>query len=209
MSSKMIAKRDPDERVGVFCRRDGALGMIEYSDLPGDLACEREADGSLRFGAGNPAIHAMSVDFIERVHTQPGLALPYHRAHKKVAYFDPELGGVGEVVDPMKPNAIKLERFVFDALARAQSSVILETDRLEEFAPIKNAAGDDSAASSGRMQTERAARWLESAGVSIPRRADGSADCVLEISGLTALEAGDLEGVDLPTRVERGERVAL
>mgnify|MGYP003334569006 CR=1 FL=1 len=44
MSSKMVPKTDPAEKVGLFCRRDGRLGVAEYSDLPADLQREREAD---------------------------------------------------------------------------------------------------------------------------------------------------------------------
>lgn len=193
MSSKMIAKRSADERVGVFCARDGRLSMIEYSDLPQRLAALREGDGSLVFGAGNPAIHAMSVEFVERVHRDPAFALPFHRAVKKIPHVDP---GSGERIDPDTPNGVKLERFVFDALAMATRSIILETDRLEEFAPIKNAQGEDSPASCARLQSERAARWLATIGIQTPRRADGSLDAVLEISPLTACEARDLAGKD-------------
>ena len=112
MSSKMIPKRDPDEPVGVFCLLDGTLDMIEYSDLPPELAVSRNEDGSLRFGAGNPAIHVMSVEFIERVHNDPEFALPFHRAVKKIPYVDVE---TGELVQPQESNGVKLERFVFDA----------------------------------------------------------------------------------------------
>ena len=108
MSSKMMPKRDPAERVGVFCMIDGTLDMIEYSDLPTELAEKRNPDGSLQFGAGNPAIHLIGVDFIERVHEDPRFALPFHRAVKKVPYTDLNSG---ETVKPDEPNAVKLERF--------------------------------------------------------------------------------------------------
>jgi UDP-N-acetylglucosamine/UDP-N-acetylgalactosamine diphosphorylase len=64
---------------------------------------------------------------------------------------------------------VKLERFVFDALPLCRSSIVYETDRVEEFAPIKNATGVDSVESSKALQTARAARWLEAAGVKVPR----------------------------------------
>ncbi len=201
MSSKMVAKRDPHEPVGLFCLADGTLDMIEYSDLPKDLAEARNPDGSLRFAAGNPAIHAMSVAFIERIHGDPRFALPFHRAVKKVSHVDPD---TGDAVDPSEPNAVKLERFVFDAMGRAGSSIILETDRIEEFGPIKNAEGNDSPQTSAQLQTERAARWLATVGVDIPRRPDGTPDCLLEISAATALEPADLAGAKLPTSIEPG-----
>jgi UDP-N-acetylglucosamine/UDP-N-acetylgalactosamine diphosphorylase len=85
----------------------------------------------------------------------------------------------------------------------------METDRVEEFAPIKNATGADSVESSRALQAERAARWLEAAGVSVPRTGDGSPDCVLEISALTAAEPADLKGRALPPSIQRGARLAL
>ncbi len=207
MSSKMLPKRDPHERVGVFCLRHGRIAMIEYSDLPETLAEQRNPDGSLAFGAGNPAIHAMSVDFVERVHRDPTMALPFHRAVKKVPCVDPD---TGEQVEPTEPNGVKLERFVFDALPLAHRSLILETDRVEEFGPIKNAEGEDSPASSARLQSERAARWLEAVGVRVPRRSDGSVDAVIEISPLTGMSPEDLAACStLPSEIEAGARVAL
>lgn len=206
MSSKMLAKRDPAEKVGVFCVVDGKLQMVEYSDLPGDLAAERLPAGQLRFSAGNPAIHLLSVEFVERLSADPAFALPFHRADKKVACIDPGSGGL---IEPTAPNAVKLERFVFDALPLARRSLVLETDRIEEFAPVKNAEGDDSPASSRRLQTERAARWLEGAGVTIPRDARGHADCTLELLPATALLPEDLNSTNLPASIERGAHLVL
>jgi len=206
MASKMLPKRDPAEKVGVFCESDGRVRMIEYSDLPDDLARARRDDGTLRFNAGNPAIHLLGVAFLEKLNSDPTLSLPFHRADKKVPFVDLE---TGDRVEPDQPNAVKLERFVFDALPLAERSVILETDRIEEFAPIKNAEGADSPDSSRRLQTERAARWLEGLGVEVPRTADAEPDCTLEISPLTALDAEDLKPGDVPSPIERGAAVEI
>lgn len=206
MSSKMVPKVGPEEKVGVFCRVGGRTEVVEYSDLPAALTNARLADGSLKFLAGSIAIHIIGVAFIEKLATNPEFELPFHRAEKKVACIDPE---TGEKVEPKSNNGVKLEKFVFDALARCRASIVMETDRVEEFAPIKNATGVDSVESSRELQTERAARWLEAAGVKVPRRADGKADCVLEIGPLTATEAGELAGKTLPREIERGARVAV
>ncbi len=206
MSSKMIPKAYPEEKLGVFCSSRGRVLVIEYSDLPAHLAEQRLEDGTLRFLAGSIAIHVIGVDFIERVNHDDKFDLPYHRAEKKVPCIDPD---TGDPIEPNAPNAVKLERFVFDALPLCEQSVVYETERLEEFAPIKNATGVDSVESSRDLQTARAARWLEQAGVSVPRRPDGSPDCVLEISPLTALEATDLTAASLPAAIEPGASVAL
>jgi len=207
MSSKMLRKAEAKEKVGVFCRAAGRTMVVEYSDLPDALAEGTDSSGSLRFVSGSPAIHLMSVEFIERLAHDPAFSLPYHRAVKKVPHIDFE---TGDTVEPTEVNGVKLERFVFDAIPLAERSIVLETDRVEEFAPVKNKDGVDSIVTSKLLQTERAARWLEAAGVSVPRKPDGSADCVIEIGPLTATCADDLLGLDsLPSSITPGETVSL
>lgn len=206
MSSKMVPKVGAEEKVGVFCRTGGRVGVIEYSDLPADIAQATDAAGNLRFNAGSIAIHAMSVAFIEKVATDPAFALPYHRAVKKVPHVD---HNTGELIEPSAPNAVKLERFIFDAIALADASIVLETDRVEEFAPVKNASGPDSVETSKTLQTRKAARWLESAGVTVPKDPNGQPDCVIELSGLTAVTADRLERSELPGTIDRGAVIAL
>jgi UDP-N-acetylglucosamine/UDP-N-acetylgalactosamine diphosphorylase len=195
MSSKTIPKSHALERVGNFCIADGVLQVIEYSDLPEALARQTNPDGSLRFNAGSIAIHALRVSFIERLNSGGKLRLPWHRAEKKVAYVDES----GEAVKPQKPNAVKLEQFVFDAIPLAQNPIVYTTDRAEEFSPVKNAEGDDSPATCRRDQIRRAARWLSSAGVQIPMRGD-EPDCILEISPLYATTAEQLRQRQLPIK---------
>ena len=190
-SSKMVPKTAWDEKVGVFCQADGRTRVIEYSDLPEQLARRTDDQGRLRFNAGSIAIHAIGVPFIERVTADAAFALPYHRAIKKVPCFDP---ASGRHIEPAEPNGVKLEKFVFDGIPMAEKSIVVEADRVEEFAPVKNATGSDSIESSKRLQTERAARWLEACHVHVPRRADGTVDAAIEISPLTAQNADELCG---------------
>jgi UDP-N-acetylglucosamine/UDP-N-acetylgalactosamine diphosphorylase len=205
MSAKMLPKSHAKEKVGNFCLQDGKVSIIEYSDMPSDLAELRNDDGSLSFNAGSIAIHIISVTFIDRLTSGNDAQLPYHRAIKAVPFIDEN----GQVVKPAKPNAVKLERFIFDALPLAKHAIILETDRVEEFAPIKNAEGDDSPASSKQLQTEKAARWLEKHGVKIPRTSDGKVDAIIEISPLTATHWEDLAKTKLPAEIKPGESVHL
>ena len=207
MSSKMLRKVNPKEKVGVFCVAGGKPCVIEYSDMPDALAELTDERGALKFGAGSIAIHMISVSFAQRLTKGKGdrLELPFHRAEKIVPHIDPL---TGERVTPEKPNAVKLERFIFDALPLATRSIILETDRVEEFAPIKNAEGNDSPESSKKLQTLRAAHWLEANGVKIPYK-DGEVDAVLEIGPLTALSAEDLADTELPEVVEPGAQLIL
>lgn len=210
MSSKMLPKRDPFEKLGNFCLIDGRMTVIEYSDLPDNLAVQKNERGQLRFLAGSIAIHAIRVDFVEYLATQPGgFALPKHRAEKRVPHVDLE---TGNQVKPDEPNAVKLEMFVFDALPLCETSIIYETDRADEFAPIKNASGDgvlDSPETSRRLQVERAAAWLEQAGVSVERNSDGRPTATIEVSQVTAIYPEDLRRAKLPEVVKAGEEVLI
>jgi UDP-N-acetylglucosamine/UDP-N-acetylgalactosamine diphosphorylase len=183
MSSKAVIKCDPLERVGNFTLADGKITVIEYSDLPEELARQTREDGRLMFELGSIAIHIISRSFVERINKH-GFSLPWHRALKKVPYLDES----GNLIEPEQPNSIKLETFVFDALPLAEASVILAIERNDEFAPIKNAAGVDSLQSSQQLQIEKAARWIQKAGIDIPRKDDGSVDALIEISPLYALD---------------------
>jgi UDP-N-acetylglucosamine/UDP-N-acetylgalactosamine diphosphorylase len=181
MSSKTIGKAHALEKVGNFVFADGAVQVIEYSDLPDELAKQTNADGSLKFNAGSIAIHALRVSFIERLNAGGQLTLPWHRAEKKVPYVD----AAGKTIKPDKPNAVKLEQFVFDAIPLAKNAIVYETLRSEEFSPVKNAEGSDSPATCKRDQTRRAAHWLLHAGVTVPMEASEPA-AVIEISPLFA-----------------------
>lgn len=207
MSSKMIPKTDPGEKVGVFAsvEKNGrrVVEVIEYSDFPPALAQEKLPDGSLRFNAGSIAVHVLGVAFLEKLASDPNFELPFHRAEKKVPCIDLESG---EAIQPTSNNGVKLEKFIFDAVPLCRASVVLETDRIEEFAPIKNASGVDSAESSAQIQTLRAARWLESCGVKVPKKADGSPDCVLEIDPLHGAEPDDLRDRAKGLDIRPGER---
>lgn len=187
MSSKTIPKAGPLEKVGNFVEADGVVQVIEYSDLPDELAKQTNADGTLRFNEGSIAIHALRRSFVERLNAGGNLSLPWHRADKKVPYVDEQ----GNAVKPDKPNAVKLEQFVFDAIPLAKNAIVYLTDRAEEFSPVKNAEGVDSPATCRRDQIRRAARWLQGAGVEVPT-ANGEPDAVLEISPLFATSAEQL-----------------
>lgn len=207
ISSKMVAKAYPEEKVGVFCRSGGRTIVIEYSDLPDELAQQRDEHGELMFNAGSIAIHIMSVAFVEKLTENPHhFGLPFHRAVKKVPYIDPESG---DRVEPEAPNAVKLETFVFDALPLAERSIVYETLREQEFAPIKNADGVDSPQTSYQLQSDLFGSWLERAGLNVPRDGDGHVEARIEISPLTADQPEALRDAELPERIDPGGEIAL
>ena len=189
MSSKAVTKADDLERVGNFCVADGNLTVIEYSDLPEELAHARNPDGSRRFDAGSIAIHVLSRRFVERLTAaDAAITLPWHRAEKKASVLGPD----GRTVTPTSPNVVKLEMFVFDAIPLAHNPLVVYTPREEEFSPVKNAEGVDSAVTARRDMIRRAARWLEYCGCSVPRDGTSEPDLPLEISPAFALDAREL-----------------
>jgi UDP-N-acetylglucosamine/UDP-N-acetylgalactosamine diphosphorylase len=205
MSSKTIPKASAHEKVGNFVIGDGVLQIIEYSDLPDELATKTREDGTPFLNNASIAIHALRVSFIERLNEGGRLNLPWHRAEKKVPYVDEK----GHNVKPDKPNAVKLEQFVFDAIPLAKNAIVYSTDRAEEFSPVKNAEGANSPATTRRDQIRRAARWLKEAGVQVPMQ-NGNIDATIEISPLFALSAEELRSRSIPTRqIKSGESVYL
>ncbi len=179
MSSKVVSKRDAHEKVGILARVQGKMGCIEYSDLPASLRESRHGDGSLRFGAGNIAVHAIDVDFAAEL-TAGGLQLPWHLARKKMPAY--EQGRMCE------KEGVKFETFVFDALARSPRSVVLEVERRLEFSPVKNKTGDDSPASTRRDMQLMFASWAKAAGKAPPPT---------DPQGLPAIEVDPLYAEDL------------
>ncbi len=205
MSSKTIPKANALEKVGNFVLGDDVLQVIEYSDLPESLALQTNPDGTPRFNSGSIAIHALRVDFIERLNQGGRLKLPWHRAEKKVPYVDE----TGQMVKPDKPNAVKLEQFVFDAIPLAKNAIVYTTDRAEEFSPVKNAEGVDSPATSKRDQIRRAARWLREAGIEVSSKG-AEPDGLIEISPMLATSAKQLQSRTLPKQqIKSGETVYL
>jgi UDP-N-acetylglucosamine/UDP-N-acetylgalactosamine diphosphorylase len=110
MSSKVLRKASPEEKVGVIGVRDGKLGVIEYSDLSPEQMAATGPDGELTYWAGSIAMHMLHVPFIRRLQAA-GIRLPFHRADKKVPHIDAH----GNPVSPERPNGIKFESFLFDA----------------------------------------------------------------------------------------------
>lgn len=186
MSSVVVRKVAPEEKMGVIARVDGRTAVVEYSDLPDELAGQRDDAGELVYWAGSIAVHCIDVAFARRL-TEGGLRLPYHRAVKRVPFVD----GAGARVEPDEPNAVKFETFLFDALPSAERTVTVEAAREDEFSPIKNAEGPDSPATARRDLNRLHARWIEAAGVPVPRGPDGE-PVDLEIDPRRALDAADL-----------------
>jgi UDP-N-acetylglucosamine/UDP-N-acetylgalactosamine diphosphorylase len=181
VSTKVVAKLTPEERMGVAVDVDGRMQIIEYSDLPVDVASRRDGRGNVLLWAGSTAMHVFSRSFFERLRDSQ-IELPFHRAVKKVPYCDDE----GRQVEPEVENAVKFERFIFDVLPLGERSLVVEARREDEFCPLKNKSGDFSPDHVRASMSSQFASWLTAAGAADP---DG---LPVEISPLYALDAEEL-----------------
>jgi UDP-N-acetylglucosamine/UDP-N-acetylgalactosamine diphosphorylase len=195
MTTQVVRKSQPLDRVGNVVMVDGRMHIIEYSDLPEEVARQRNPDGSLFIWAGSIAVHVYSLAFLERNSHQSD-ALPFHRARKKVSFLDAQ--GVEQMPD--QPNAIKFERFIFDLLPWANNAIVVEGNAAQVFAPVKNA---DGAAAETPTTTRNAlirlhTQWLRKAGEQV------GAGTPVEISPLWALDERQVaERIELPCTIER------
>ncbi len=164
LTSMAIAKQTPKDRLGIFAMIDGRMQVIEYSDLPDDVAEMRDPSGSLKFWAGSIAVHMFSVSFLERALALKD-SLPFHIARKKVPFIDDG----GRSIEPNEPNALKFERFIFDLLPHARNPLVVEYTEADVFAPLKNAPGGsrDTPEYVQHFMISQHRKWLEAAGTKV------------------------------------------
>ena len=137
LSTQVVAKQNPLDRVGNVVQVDGRLHIIEYSDLPDAAAELRAEDGSTRNlgreycrprdGCRVSGSHGRQVPTACRS-TSPGKKWPY-------------IDNVGETVKSEEPNAIKFERFIFDLLPSAERAIVVEIDPKEGLCPVEKRLG--------------------------------------------------------------------
>ena len=136
-ASKSVVKANPQEKVGVFCKKNGRPSIIEYTEISPEMAEAVDQDGELLYGESNILCHVFQLSAIEKMASEP---LPYHSAFKKATYIDAN----GNKIIPTSPNAYKFEAFLFDAFGELDDMAVFRVKREEEFAPVKNADGVDS-----------------------------------------------------------------
>lgn len=193
MTSQVVRKNEPLQKVGNVVEIDGKVQIIEYSDLPESAAQQTNDDGSLRLWAGSIAVHIFSIDFLKRSGSRAE-TLPFHLARKKVPYIDHS----GNPVEPVAPNATKFERFIFDLLPFAKNAIVCEVDPAEGFCAVKNAPPANSETPQHVKDAISAlhTRWLRKAGAIV--------DPGLQIE-INPLFATDPES--LAEKIESGTRI--
>jgi len=136
-AGKSVVKANPQEKVGVFCKKNGKPNVVEYTEISQEMSEATDENGELLYGESHILCNLFNVSAIERMGNMP---LPYHSAFKKATYIDKD----GNKIVPDGPNAYKFEAFLFDAFGELDDMAILRVKREEEFAPVKNASGVDS-----------------------------------------------------------------
>lgn len=136
-AGKSLIKANPEEKVGVFCKKNGKPSVIEYTEITKEMANEVDENGNLVYGESHINCNMFNIKGIEQIGNKK---LPYHSAFKKATYLNED----GEIVKPDSPNAYKFESFIFDAFNKLDDMLIFRVKREEEFAPVKNKEGVDS-----------------------------------------------------------------
>lgn len=147
LAGKSIVKANPDEKVGVFCKRNGNPSVVEYTEITKDMAYACDEQGELLYGESHILCNLFSIEALKLIENEK---LPYHTAFKKSAYINVD----GNEITPLSPNAYKFETFIFDAFNKFDDMIIFRTLRQEEFAPIKNKEGIDSPETARKLYTE-------------------------------------------------------
>ena len=134
---KSVSKEAPEERVGVFCKRNGKPSVIEYTEMDESMRYGKDENGKLRFIEANIVNHLINIQVLDKIQNEK---LPIHKAVKKMPYIDKQ----GRMQNPSIPCLIKYEAFIFDYFNKVDDVTILRVEREKEFAPVKNKEGADS-----------------------------------------------------------------
>lgn len=181
--AKTIPKRNWQEAVGVVTLKDGAPGVIEYSEIGEVRAQETDASGSLKYNAANICLQAYTLNFLRGPAQQ--FKAVWHVARKDI----PTVNG--------KVSGIKLEGFIFDVFAVAKVFRTLQVERAAEFSAIKNASASgkpDTPATALESISRLHRRWLRAAGVPIVEDDASGAGPVCEVSPLVSYAGEGLAG---------------
>ena len=211
---KAVEKTLPAERVGVVGIKNGKYNLIEYSELPAEMASQRNRNNDLTYNLGNMLVFLCRTDFMMNLSSASGTQL-YHKAFKKIQHCDPETWA--DIV-PREENGWKFELFLHNFLPHVDEGklCVMLVDRNQEFAPVKDKDGPsqvngyavdplpDTPSHARNMLLKEASMWLDSAiksGLKISAATKGK----IEVDFLLSYEGEKLQWLK---NVHRGKELA-
>ena len=147
IATRTIIKNDPYEKVGVLCKKNGRVNVIEYTEIPEDMRFAVNENGEMIFGESHIMCNLYNIEAIEKASSKE---LTYHVAEKRTNYINEK----GELIVPKEENCYKFEKFIFDSFCLFDEIGILRGKREEDFAPIKNRDGVDSPKTAKKLYEE-------------------------------------------------------
>lgn len=135
--AKVVAKAEPNERVGVLCLEDGKPSIVEYYEMTDEMIHSRDEKGLLLYNYGVILNYLFEVKTLTRIMNE---YMPTHVVEKKIPYLNEN----ASLVKPEEPNGYKFETLVLDMIHMMDNCLSFEVEREKEFAPIKNRTGVDS-----------------------------------------------------------------
>lgn len=171
---KYVESSDPSEKVGRLCTNNKLPSVIEYKDFKTNVPEAQQKDYNKAYIA-NFAVRTTAVDKFLKYKKD---WVVYHaEAGKTVQTYEPpktedEVGKLTLKEDILKQskdgNCVQFEKYAFDAfrLIHPKRYALLEVDRAEEFAPIKNGNESkfDCPETAIRLLSSLHKKWLDDAG---------------------------------------------
>ena len=142
--AKVVSKAEPHEKVGVLCLDGGLPAVVEYYELPEEMANARDGEGKLLYRHGVILNYLFQTKKLAQIADQ---RIPVHIVKKKVPFLD----GQGRLVRPEEVNAYKFETLILDMIRLMGSCLPFEVVREHEFAPVKSRTGVDSVESAREL----------------------------------------------------------
>ena len=147
IATRTIIKNSPYEKVGVLCKKNGKVKVIEYTEISEEMRHAVDENGEMIYGESHIMCNLFNIEAIEKASTKE---MKYHIAEKKANYINEN----GELIVPDKPNCYKFEKFIFDSFCLFDDIAILRGKREEDFAPVKNKEGVDSPETAKKLYEE-------------------------------------------------------
>lgn len=135
--AKVVKKANPDEKVGVMCKRNGHPSIIEYYEFTDELKAVMDETGEPAYNYGVILNYLFRVKELREI---LDARFPIHIVEKKIPYMNEDC----EMINPDKPNGYKFEELILDMISMLKDCLVFEVDREKEFAPVKNKTGVDS-----------------------------------------------------------------